>query len=218
MLNTTYSAISFHINSLDLEGGHDFLHFYNNTISDANYLFSLTGHISDSNFVVDSRRLTIVLETDEAIVDAGFDIDYEAGHSGIGNHTDNDLQVYPNPAKENVTLDCAEPIHSVEIRNAEGRIVYAGTPNNDRAEIRILDLWGEIPLFGKPVGAGEGQSDQHDQGKQFFQIMNNHLASDPFGGCFDSQYTIEKRLFKHSEPFCVLRQIRTKYAQEGFGF
>ena len=147
MLNTTYSAISFHINTLDLETGHDFLHFYDNTISESNYLFSLTGHITDSSFVSNTRRLIMVLETDEAVVDAGFDIDYEAGHSGIGNHTDNNLQVYPNPAKENVTLNCAELIRCVEIRNAEGRIVYACTPDNDSAEIRIAQLPAGIYLL-----------------------------------------------------------------------
>ena len=46
-----------------------------------------------------------------------------------------------------MTLDCAEPIRSVEIRNAEGRIVYADTPETDRAEIRIAQLPAGIYLL-----------------------------------------------------------------------
>ena len=88
----------------------------------------------------------ILLETDESVTDAGFSIDYEAGYTGIEDR-DNSLAVYPNPASDRVILDCVEPIRSVEIRNAEGRIVYAGTPETDRAEIRIAQLPAGIYLL-----------------------------------------------------------------------
>jgi len=135
LLNNSYSAIHFHINSLDLEEGHDYLHFYNNTVSNANYLFSLTGHISDSNFVLDSRRCSIILETDESGTDAGFDIDYSGGHVGIDNHGIDALSIWPNPATDQLNLASPTPIQYVEIRNTEGRTVFSN--NSDNQEINI---------------------------------------------------------------------------------
>lgn len=146
MLTASYSAIHFHINHLDLEPGHDYLHFFKTSVADANHLFSLTGHISDSTFQMANQRLMILLETDETVTDAGFSIDYEAGYTGIDDR-DNALNLYPNPANDRVILDCAEPIRSVEIRNAEGRIVYANTPETDHAEIRIAQLPAGIYLL-----------------------------------------------------------------------
>ncbi len=152
VLSANYSAIRFHINSLDLEPGTDFLHFYGNTVSDANHLFSLTGHISDSTFVMSNQRMTLLLETNETVTDGGFNIDYEAGQTGIDDYADGMLQIYPNPANDRVVLNCAEPIHSVEIRNAEGRIVYAGTPETELAEIRIAQLSAGIYLLSVRTG------------------------------------------------------------------
>lgn len=135
MLNTQYSAIGFHINSLDLEEGHDYLHFYDNVVSAANYRMSLTGHISDSDFVMDTRRLILVLETDEIGRDAGFDIDYTAGHVGIDDFGKGALSVYPNPATHHVTVVNDSPVRRVEILNAEGRLVYDESPDSERFEI-----------------------------------------------------------------------------------
>ena len=113
MLNNSYSAIGFHINSLDLEEGHDYLSFYDNTVTAANHLLTLTGHISDSDFVLNTHRLTLVLETDESGRDAGFDIDYAAGYVGIDQHTADGLRVYPNPVTDYVTIDSPHdsPLH-----------------------------------------------------------------------------------------------------------
>ncbi len=140
------SAISVHINSLDLEDGKDFLSFYDNSISDATHYLTLTGQLTDTSVVFNTRRLLIYFETDETGTAQGFDMDYEGGHVGIDDH-DNALNLYPNPANDRVVLDCAEPIRSVEIRNAEGRIVYAGTPETDRTEIRIEQLPAGIYLL-----------------------------------------------------------------------
>ena len=147
MLNTSYSATHFHINSLDLEEGHDYLHFYNNTVSNANYLFSLTGHISDSSFVVDTRRLTLVLETDEAGRDAGFDIDYSGGHVGIDNHGIESLSMWPNPATDQLNLAYPTPIQYVEIRNAEGKTIYSENSNNQKLTINTSNLPSGIYLL-----------------------------------------------------------------------
>ena len=147
MLGSSYSATHFHINSFDLEEGHDYLHFYNNLVTNANYMFSLTGHISDSNFVVDTRRLCLVFETDEDGRDAGFDIDYSAGHVGVDSHNGDALSLWPNPVRDHVTLTCAEPIQFVELRNAEGRTVYSEYNENQEVTIQTSQLSAGIYLM-----------------------------------------------------------------------
>lgn len=140
MLNNSYSAVAFHINSLDLEEGHDYLHFYNNTVTEANHLLSLTGHLADTGFVLDTRRLMLILETDESGMDAGFDIDYTGGLVGVDTHGRESLALYPNPASDHVTLTCDEPVRMVVIRNADGRTVYEGTFGTEQVTIPVNKL------------------------------------------------------------------------------
>ena len=135
MLNSEFNTVHIHINSLDLEDGHDYLYIYNNTVSAANLLTTLTGHIADTSFLLDTRRLTLVLETDEAGTDAGFDIDYSGGHTGVDDFTSNELTIWPNPATNHVRLAYPTPIQYVEIRNAEGQTVYS--ENSDSQELTI---------------------------------------------------------------------------------
>ncbi len=136
VLLTGVTATQFHINSLDLETGHDFLHVYDGNINEANLHTTLTGHISDSIFVVNSRRVFLVFETDESGTDAGFSIDYAGGFVGIDEHAAGSLLVYPNPATDKVTVSHSTPIQHVEIRNAEGRTIYAESPNSETFEVQ----------------------------------------------------------------------------------
>ena len=139
MLNSSFSAVAFHINNLDLEEGHDFLHFYNNSISEANHLLSLTGHLTDSNFVLDTRRLMLVLESDETGTDTGFDMDYTGTNTGIHSHTAA-INLYPNPAYDHLTLACDETVRMVTIRDVEGRIVYEGSFGEEQVIVPVNSL------------------------------------------------------------------------------
>lgn len=138
--SSAYSAITFHINALDLEEEKDFLHFYDGSINDDYHLLSLTGHKADTNITVNTRRVYLVLETDETGTDAGFDIDYEAGTVGISQYENQDLKLYPNPANSYITIAYTEPIQTIEIFNAIGRKVYSATPNLEEAHISLLDF------------------------------------------------------------------------------
>lgn len=138
--NSAYSAIIFHINSLDLEEGKDFLHFYDGTINDEYRLASLTGHLTDTSITVNTRRVYLVLETDETGTDAGFDIDYEAGTVGITSHENPDLKIYPNPANSYLTVSYIEPIQTIEIFNAVGCKVYSEMPNLESTQLSLRNL------------------------------------------------------------------------------
>ena len=147
MLGSEYNTIHIHINSLDLEDGHDYLRIYNNTVSAANLLHTFTGHVADTSFLLDTRRLTLVFETDEAGTDAGFDIDYSGGHTGIDNYADNSLTIWPNPARDYVRLAYPTPIQYVEIRNAAGQTVYSENSDNQQLTIQTSQLPAGIYLM-----------------------------------------------------------------------
>jgi hypothetical protein len=147
VLGGQYSAISVHINSLDLEEGKDFLSFYDNTISETTHYLTLTGQKSDTSATFDTRRLLMVFETDETGTAQGFNLDYTGGYVGITSYAEEALQVYPNPANDRVTVTCISPIRSVEIRDAEGRIVLAEQPDAEETSLRVAQLPAGIYLL-----------------------------------------------------------------------
>lgn len=149
---SAYTAITLHINTLDLEEGKDFLLCYDNMVTDESLLFSLTGHISDTTITIDNKRLTLVLLTDESGTDAGFDIDYEAGYVGISQHEDLDLKLYPNPSNDYITISYPEPIQTVEIFNTIGHKIYSETPQTKEALLNICDLPSGIYMINIHTG------------------------------------------------------------------
>ena len=152
--SASYSAIAFHINTFDLEEGRDYLHFYDNLVSDNHYIMSLTGQIADSGFVLNTRRLVLVLETDESGTADGFEIDYSGGHVGIEGLDAESLTVYPNPASDYVTISHDMPIQRVEIRNAEGRVVYLENINNQDITIQTSHYPAGIYLMSIHTQSG----------------------------------------------------------------
>ena len=140
MLNTSYSAVSFHINTFDLEEDHDFLHFYDNNISENNHLLTLTGHYADTGFVLDTRRLMLMFETDESGSAAGFDIDYEGGQVGVESHTRQDVKLFPNPAQDQIHLSYSTPIQQVDILNAKGELLYRETSSSEYVSLQVSHL------------------------------------------------------------------------------
>ena len=153
ILNSSYSAIAFYINSLELEENHDFLHFYNNTVSEENHLFTLTGHITDTGFVVDTRRLTLVFETDESGIANGFSIDYEGGHVGVEELSRQEIAMYPNPTKERLRISHSAPIRQVDIFNAEGQRIFSAMPESEEAVLQVGHLTNGIYIVR--ITAGE---------------------------------------------------------------
>lgn len=137
---SNHNAYILHVNMLNLEENKDFLHFYNNVISEPSHLLSLTGQIYDTTFTVEAKRLMIVLETDESGTADGFDLDYEASHVGVTQHDAGSLLVYPNPSNDYVTITFTEPMESVELFNAEGRRILSETPNSDELHLSLRDI------------------------------------------------------------------------------
>ena len=135
-----YSAIHVDINSLDLEENKDFLYFYDNQMSEANHLLTLTGNISNTGYTFETRRLLMVLETDETGSAGGFSLDYEGGQVGVEELSRQEVSMYPNPAKDQLRIVHSSPIRQVDIFNAEGEFIFSETPDTEEASLQISQL------------------------------------------------------------------------------
>ncbi|MCR4827531.1 MAG: C10 family peptidase [Bacteroidales bacterium] len=135
-----YSAIHVDINSLDLEENKDFLYFYDNQMSEANHLLTLTGNISNTGYTFETRRLLMVLETDETGSAGGFSLDYEGGQVGVEELSRQEVSMYPNPAKDQLRIVHSTPIRQVDIFNAEGEFIFSETPDTEEASLQISQL------------------------------------------------------------------------------
>ncbi len=132
-----FSAIHVDINSIDLEEGKDFLYFYDNLMSEENHLLTLTGNLSNTGYTFDTRRLLMVLETDETGTAGGFSLDYEGGQVGVDELSRQDVKLFPNPAQDQLQLSYSTPIQQVDIFNAEGELIFSETPDNEEASLQI---------------------------------------------------------------------------------
>ena len=132
-----FSAIHVDINSLDLEEGKDFLHFYDNQMSEANHFLTLNGNLSNIGYTFETRRLLMVLETDETGSAGGFSLDYEGGQVGVDELSRQDVKLFPNPAQDQLQLSYSTPIQQVDIFNAEGELIFSETPDNEEASLQI---------------------------------------------------------------------------------
>ena len=135
-----YSAIHVDINSLDLEENKDFLYFYDNQISEANHLLTLTGNVSGTGYTFETRRLLMVLETDETGTAGGFSLDYEGGQVGVENLIRQGITMYPNPAKDQLRIVHSTPIRQVDIFNAEGELLFSEIPDTEETSLQISQL------------------------------------------------------------------------------
>lgn len=156
----SYTAVTVHINSVDLEENHDYLRFYKNTtISPNNLLLELTGQIHDTTIVFETKRVNIILETDETNTADGFNLDYVGGYVGIDDF-DNNISIYPNPVCEILNINATSSIDKVEIFNTEGKLLYSETPqkndfiinvNNYPSGVYILKLYNDKQFVTKRI-------------------------------------------------------------------
>ena len=152
VLGSNY-VIHVNINTLDLEEGKDFLHFYDNLVSETNHLLTLTGNMSNTAYMFETRRLMMVLETDEEGTADGFSLDYEGGHVGLEDLSRETVRLFPNPAKDQVRVSHSAPIQQVEIFSTEGELLYRETTDKEEVSLQI----GHLPagVFLVKVTAGD---------------------------------------------------------------
>ena len=96
--------------------------------------------MSNTSYTFETRRLLMVLETDESGTAGGFSLDYEGGQVGVEELSRQEFTMYPNPAKEHLHISFNEPIRQVDIFNAEGGLIFSEAPNTEEASLQINQL------------------------------------------------------------------------------
>jgi len=130
LLPNSYSAITVHITNFDLEDGHDFLRIFKNSYTENNLLLTLTGSISDTTMIFETRRLNFLFETDEQNTAGGYSLEYAGGVVGIEEHENSSFLIWPNPATSVLHLQSDEIITEACIMDLQGRPISISTPNN----------------------------------------------------------------------------------------
>lgn len=147
IMQSQYPAVKFHVNYLDLEENKDFLHFFKSHVADSNYLFSITGTMNDTSFVIESKRVAFIFETDAKNNGNGFELRYEAGHVGMEDVDANQLSIYPNPTREQLTVLHIEPSSILTIYDLLGKPVRSLEAVESTMVIPVDDLSAGVYLL-----------------------------------------------------------------------
>lgn len=119
-----YSAITLHINNLDLEENRDYLYIYKFPVKNENLLMTLTGTMMDTTIVFNEKRLMLSFESDEQHNASGFEIDYDAGYTGI-DELSNGLVCGPNPVDNQLFIRATQHIDYVKMYDMQGRLIVS---------------------------------------------------------------------------------------------
>lgn len=140
VLPNAYSAITLHIREFDLEDGHDFLHVFSNTATDAHLIASFTGSMPDTMIVFNQKRLAFIFETDEQNTAQGFLIDYYGGCVGVDDMDVSTAHIFPNPTSDVLNVNENQRIDELTIYDLTGRVLIALNPISNSCQIPVNQL------------------------------------------------------------------------------
>lgn len=131
-----------------LEEDYDFLYIYNGPSATTASLFpngTLTGYAIPGSFTSThpTGAITVRFVSDPGVVDRGWVANFSCNILGIEENStkDNTISVFPNPAKNNVTISSKESIKAYKIFDEAGRLVKSESSlNTDKKEINITSL------------------------------------------------------------------------------
>ncbi|MEI6346421.1 MAG: M1 family aminopeptidase [Bacteroidota bacterium] len=126
------SSINLHFINFDTEENNDTLVIFDNNINPIQRLAVVSGRITPSDVICNTSKIKMKFVTNKYITRQGWTISY-TGITNVNNYGDINLfALYPNPAKNSVTLDLKlERKDNVEINfvNLLGQIVYTESFN-----------------------------------------------------------------------------------------
>jgi hypothetical protein len=98
------TSIELTVNQFDIEAGWDYLYIY-----EGNSVFDPVIGIYDGNTIpstinINGSAVLVEFRTDCATTLAGFDISWNAVVTGVNNIVENSFKVYPNPTKDQLTI------------------------------------------------------------------------------------------------------------------
>jgi hypothetical protein len=126
------SSINLHFINFDTEENNDTLVIFDNNINPIQRLAVVSGRITPSDVICNTSKIKMKFVTNKYITRQGWTISY-TGITNVNNYGDINLfALYPNPAKNSVTLDLKlERKDNVEINfvNLLGQIAYTESFN-----------------------------------------------------------------------------------------
>ncbi|MCQ2262901.1 MAG: C10 family peptidase [Bacteroidales bacterium] len=133
---TGFPSVNLHFTEFDLEEGHDFLHVFYKTPTEANWLATYTGTMPDTTIFFVQRELYFVFETDEFTNAGGFAFDYE-GTNSVSENNASSVAIYPNPTHGTVLVECQLPNTECRVYDVYGKLLVV---NNITESTTAIDL------------------------------------------------------------------------------
>lgn len=129
--------INLHFTKFDLEENHDFLYVFYQTPSESNLLATYTGQMPDTIVTFDKRRLVFVFESDEQNQGDGFEIEYEGSITSVQEPDLSGMVIFPNPAKNSLTVTAEQPIDELSLFNAMGQRIQSLHPATTQLQLNL---------------------------------------------------------------------------------
>lgn len=144
--NYTYTISPANANSIDLsffsfstEANYDTLWLYDGNSTIAPLIGAYTGTFSPGNFTTSTGSITIRFKSDVSTNSFGFRAYYYCNEiiTTAPLNIKEGLNVYPNPAEDELTIECSKEINEVRLYDASGKYVIL---NTDKGQKSIIDL------------------------------------------------------------------------------
>lgn len=121
-----YIILDFH--RFESEAGEDILYIYDNKTGNLVLLDSLSGNLGSFLRTYETRRLALFFETSAKQTFPGWELTYYVSMSNVEeNDTEEGYRLYPNPVREEVTLEIAtlQKDAMLSLYNSEGKLVHS---------------------------------------------------------------------------------------------
>lgn len=148
------NSIHVTFNSFDMEDSYDYLNIYQGLGTTGVLLYTYTGFNLPNNgnpIIINTNSITIVQETDQFLNGAGFELDWKCvtnNATGVNAHSKEKVDIFPNPAVNNVVFSNLINEQLLEVYDAFGRKIYSEDINNKREHtISIQHLSSGVYLF-----------------------------------------------------------------------
>ena len=129
-----YTAVTVHFTKFETEENKDFLYIYDFGKNQKTLLLTLSGTHTGESYTFDTRTLSLIFETNERNPFDGWELSYTAGYVGVNelqSEKETKLRVFPNPAKNQLTISLPNPSEGgayaaevVEIYSIVGQKLY----------------------------------------------------------------------------------------------
>ena len=137
---TNATSIALTVNQFDTEVNWDYLYLYEGTTVFDPLIGRYNGTSIPPTINVNSGAVLVEFRSDCATTSDGYDISWNSTITGITELLTSHLKVYPNPAKDQLTIEFDKPYSSdLIVTDITGRIVFTQELNQKKVVTILLD-------------------------------------------------------------------------------